>query len=223
MIQLQRQREWEADERRPVPIFTFSICNLQTTIFKLVMSADAKVQASDIKMHTAVTTVGRSVRTIARCVVAAVSRTVIGSRVVGTRDAVSTDAVSTVIALATGVAVAVAGIVSAITVAAVVNVTTAVMHVGSARFARWNQECQGGTREGGQQKAFHGSNPLGGEGRERLIHNAGGVPKCETSVKHGLYAIFDKINQPRCSQFDLRVISFCCHSFLPSCPRVVIR
>ncbi len=73
MIQMQSQRNWEADERRPLPIFTFSICNLQSTIFNLVMSTDAEVQASDIKMHTAVTTVGRSVRTIARCVVTAVA------------------------------------------------------------------------------------------------------------------------------------------------------
>ena len=52
MTQLQHQREWETDERRPLPIFTFSICNLQSTIFNLVMSTDAEVQASDIKMHT---------------------------------------------------------------------------------------------------------------------------------------------------------------------------
>ena len=226
MIQMQSQRRREADERRPLPIFTFSICNLQSTIFSLVMSADAEVQASDIKMDTAVTTVGWSVRTITRCVVTAVSRTVRGNRVVAARDAVSRNSASTVVTSATGVAVSVTGVASAMThvaVAAVVNVTTAVMHVSSARFGRWNQECQGGTREGDHQKAFHGSNPLGGDGRERLIDNAGGVPKRETSLKHGLYAFFGRINLTKCIQCDLRVPSFWCHPFASSCPRVVIR
>lgn len=226
MIQMHSQRNWEADERRPLPIFTFSICNLQSTVFNLVVSADADVQASDIKMDTAVTTVGWSVRTITRCVVTAVSRTVRGNRVVAARDSVPSNSVPTVVTSATGVAVSVTGVASAMThvaVAAVVDVTTAVMHVGSARLGRGNQECQGGTREGDHQKAFHGSNPLGGEGRERLIHYAGGVPKHETSVKHGFYPFFGRVNLTKCIQYDLRVPSFRCHPFASSCPSMVIR
>jgi hypothetical protein len=110
-----------------------------------------------------------------------------------------------------------------VAVAAVVYVTTAVMYVGSACFGRGNQECQGGTREGDHQKAFHNSNPLGGEGRERLIDNAGGVPKRETCVKLGLYPFFGRINLPKCRHFELRVISFWCHSLAALCRRVVIR
>ncbi|QDV85315.1 hypothetical protein TBK1r_42940 [Stieleria magnilauensis] len=185
-----------------------------------VMTADSEMQTSYVEMHTTVAAMSRLVRAVVRCVVAttiaergpAVPRTIVGSN----------DSVSAIVPVATGVSVPVVNVTATMTnipVAAAVAMATAMMEVSSRNVSRRNEKGQGSTSEGNHQKAFHFSDPLGGEAGEHGIGNAGRVPNRKTPVKRTFFAFSTPAKNRWRSQYDSPVPSLWCHLGIVRCLR----